>query len=278
MSLHLSTTHRLPTGCAKAGPNRGGPACFELGVSLQPLGKAGLSGSTAFVRAVVVRPRTENRHPVCGLLRYRGVVSVRQEGAHGAEEEPSIRDEGKEPGDDGDQRSGPKGNDPGRASGHESDPADVPEDTNPSTGLSHSGLGLDGQVFAGGDDSAVQALIAQRIISRSGPLPDPEDLAGFERALPGCAERIVRMAEKAQDAAIEDGHLSTRAEASALKWTAVSLSLVPLLMMGVAGFLAFVGKSTGAAWVAVAAAAVGGLPRVVEALKARPGPSRRDGS
>lgn len=73
-------------------------------------------------------------------------------------------------------------------------------------------MGFDGRVFAGGDDSSVQALIAQRLVSRSGPLPDPEDLAGFERALPGCAERIVRMAEKAQDAAIEDGHLSTRAD------------------------------------------------------------------
>lgn len=73
-------------------------------------------------------------------------------------------------------------------------------------------MGFDEQVFTGGDDSSVQALIAQRLVSRSGPLPDPEDHAGFERALPGCAERIVRMAEKAQDAAIEDGHLSTRAD------------------------------------------------------------------
>lgn len=86
------------------------------------------------------------------------------------------------------------------------------------------------------------------------------------------------MAEKAQDAAIEDGHRSTRAEASALKWTSISLSLVPLLMMAVAAFLAVIGKGAGAAWVSVAAAAVGGLPRVVEALKARPGPSRRDGA
>lgn len=86
------------------------------------------------------------------------------------------------------------------------------------------------------------------------------------------------MAEKAQEAAIEDGHRSIRAEASALKWASISLSLVPLLMMAVAAFLAVIGKSADAAWVSVAAAAVGGLPRVVEALKARPGPSRRDGA
>lgn len=195
-----------------------------------------------------------------------------------AQEKQLMRDNGEESENDADQRSGPQGDGPGCSPGHESDPADLPADPNPPAGLSHPGVGLDGQVFAGGDDPAVQALIAhQRIVSRSGPLPDPEDLAGFERVLPGCAERIVRMAEKAQEAAIEDGHRSTCAEASALKWTSISLSLVPLLMMAVAAFLAVIGKGAGAAWVSVAAAAVGGLPRVVEALKARPGPSRRDG-
>jgi uncharacterized membrane protein len=32
----------------------------------------------------------------------------------------------------------------------------------------------------------------------SAPIPPPELLAGYERALPGCAERIVAMAEKEQ--------------------------------------------------------------------------------
>lgn len=33
-----------------------------------------------------------------------------------------------------------------------------------------------------------------------GPLPSPEILAGFESVLPGAAERIMKMAEKEQDA------------------------------------------------------------------------------
>lgn len=84
------------------------------------------------------------------------------------------------------------------------------------------------------------------------------------------------MAEKAQEAAIEDGHRSTRAEAFTLKCTGLFFSLVPLVAIGFAAFLAFLGKDAGAAWV-VAVAAITGLPRVVEVLKARPGPSRRDG-
>lgn len=83
------------------------------------------------------------------------------------------------------------------------------------------------------------------------------------------------MAEKAQDAAIEDGHRSTRAEAFTMKCTGLFFSLAPLVAMGLAAFL---GKDAGAAWVVVAVIAITGLPRVVEALKARPGPSRRDGA
>lgn len=36
-----------------------------------------------------------------------------------------------------------------------------------------------------------------------GPLPPPEILRGYEEALPGTAERIIRMAEKEQDARLE---------------------------------------------------------------------------
>lgn len=188
-----------------------------------------------------------------------------------------MRDNGEESENDADQRSGPQGDGPGRPPGHEPDTADLPEDPDAPAGLSHPGVGLDGPLLAGGDGPAeAQALIAhQRIVSRSGPLPDPEDLAGFERVLPGCAERIVRMAEKAQEAAIEDGHRSTRAEAFTLKCTGLLFSLAPLVAMGLAAFL---GKDAGAAWVVVAVIAITGLPRVVEVLKARPGPSRRDGA
>lgn len=33
-------------------------------------------------------------------------------------------------------------------------------------------------------------------VAMSGPLPPPQQLAGYEAVLPGCAERIIRMAEE----------------------------------------------------------------------------------
>ena len=46
--------------------------------------------------------------------------------------------------------------------------------------------------------------VEQSVQIRSGPLPDPEAIAAYERALPGAADRIFRMAEKEQ----EHRHLS----------------------------------------------------------------------
>lgn len=39
-------------------------------------------------------------------------------------------------------------------------------------------------------------IIAEKTTSYSGPIPSPEILLGYERALPGLAERIIRMAEQ----------------------------------------------------------------------------------
>ena len=46
--------------------------------------------------------------------------------------------------------------------------------------------------------------IEQSVQIRSGPLPDPESIAAYERALPGAADRIFKMAEREQ----EHRHLS----------------------------------------------------------------------
>ena len=80
-----------------------------------------------------------------------------------AQEKQLMRDNGEESENDADQRSGPQGDGPGCSPGHESDPADLPADPNAPAGLSHPGVGLDGQVFAGGDDPAGQALIAHQM-------------------------------------------------------------------------------------------------------------------
>lgn len=44
-----------------------------------------------------------------------------------------------------------------------------------------------------------QLIFQQRIVSRSGPLPDPETLRVYEDLLPGASDRIFRMAEKDQN-------------------------------------------------------------------------------
>ena len=41
--------------------------------------------------------------------------------------------------------------------------------------------------------------VEQSVQIRSGPLPDPEAIAAYERALPGAADRIFRMAEREQE-------------------------------------------------------------------------------
>ena len=45
----------------------------------------------------------------------------------------------------------------------------------------------------------VSTAVMQVTKMHSGPLPDPETLAGYERVAPGSAERIILMAEKQQD-------------------------------------------------------------------------------
>jgi uncharacterized membrane protein len=42
-------------------------------------------------------------------------------------------------------------------------------------------------------------MVEQTVTAHSGPLPAPEIIAGYEKVLPGTADRIVKMAEKEQD-------------------------------------------------------------------------------
>jgi uncharacterized membrane protein len=43
-------------------------------------------------------------------------------------------------------------------------------------------------------DSQADGLSLAAMMVRSGPLPPPEDLAEYERVLPGSADRIIKMA------------------------------------------------------------------------------------
>lgn len=42
-------------------------------------------------------------------------------------------------------------------------------------------------------------LVSQTQVTHAGPLPSPDVFAGYEKVLPGSADRIIKMAEKAQD-------------------------------------------------------------------------------
>jgi uncharacterized membrane protein len=48
------------------------------------------------------------------------------------------------------------------------------------------------------DGAKVLGMLVQTVL-RAGPLPPPRDLADYEKALPGSADRILAMAEKEQD-------------------------------------------------------------------------------
>jgi len=47
--------------------------------------------------------------------------------------------------------------------------------------------------------SAQVHQIQQHVQIRTGPLPDPETISAYERALPGTADRIIQMAEREQN-------------------------------------------------------------------------------
>ncbi len=57
--------------------------------------------------------------------------------------------------------------------------------------LTHEGV----EIIRGGNE---QQIIETRVSEYSGPLPPVEDFEGYERVLPGAADRIMTMAEKEQ--------------------------------------------------------------------------------
>jgi uncharacterized membrane protein len=122
-------------------------------------------------------------------------------------------------------------------------------------------LAHDGEVVAHGDGNGAGEGEQGELFSTeglsisawSGPLPSPEILSGFEQALPGAADRIIRMAEEAQAAEIEDRHVSTRAEARSfvlasfgvayLSWL-LALVTIGLIVVGQDGVAAITGIIT----------------------------------
>lgn len=73
----------------------------------------------------------------------------------------------------------------------------------------------------------------------SGPLPSPEDFEGYNRALPGAADRIISMAEKEQQirADGQDGILAND------RRRINGAILIGLALIGIAGFAAWNGSA-----------------------------------
>ena len=136
------------------------------------------------------------------------------------------------------------------------------------------------RVVEEGLDTGLRMISAS--ISRSGPLPAVEEFKGYESVLPGAAERIMKMAELNAKAAAE----MTEADATATRAAAESVAedgravkrgqtwfgFLALLLIVIAGFLAFQGEGVPAIFVALfgALSGFGTIIRPVNGQRWRP--------
>lgn len=99
-----------------------------------------------------------------------------------------------------------------------------------------------------------------------GPMPHPSLLAGYEQVLPGSAERILAMAERAQ--AVQNGAITrdSRAESTAFVFATFALSALPYGMGVFAVILGLNGQNLGAI-IAAAGAALTAAPSIIRATR-----------
>jgi uncharacterized membrane protein len=94
----------------------------------------------------------------------------------------------------------------------------------------------------------VAGRVSQTIIEArefSGPLPPPEMLAEYERALPGCAERIVKMVETEGDHRRECETRIVRADIRLSHIGQVMALVIALSALALAGLLLYDNKKIG---------------------------------
>ncbi|QGH70017.1 DUF2335 domain-containing protein [Pseudactinotalea sp. HY158] len=103
---------------------------------------------------------------------------------------------------------------------------------------------------------------------RQAPLPPVEEFAGYEQVLSGAAHRILRMAEKSQDARVAAEMVPIYAEATALKIASIAWSLFPAVAYAATVALAFAGLPVGAALTGVAGT-VAVAPQVIREIRAK---------
>ena len=99
-----------------------------------------------------------------------------------------------------------------------------------------------------------QLVVQQASVSHSGPLPTPQDFAGYNQILPGAAERILRMAE------IEQAHRHEQEER--IVTAAIRAGYIG---QGIAGTLGIT-VCSGGIWAILHGQALGGAAAVVAAL------------
>ena len=80
-------------------------------------------------------------------------------------------------------------------------------------------------------------------VFRSGPLPPPEDFAAYDHALPGSADRILRMAESDLASRIAGQALESKATSLAFLIMTVLQGLVPFAFLVAFVWLTLSGKS-----------------------------------
>lgn len=152
---------------------------------------------------------------------------------------------------DNEQQSNPEGHDEGRANSSDSQGgAEVVHAGDSSTAPDES-LGNGGRQPAQSDGQGID-LNAIAIAARSGPLPSVEEYAGYERVLPGAADRILAMAEKSLDIEISDRKAATAMEAAdhkaenlSMLITSVAFSFLPWMAFGAAIVCAAFGNNVG---------------------------------
>lgn len=119
-----------------------------------------------------------------------------------------------------------------------------------------------------GDDEQLAGLTLSQTTSvyHQGPLPPAAEYAGYERAFPGSADRMLGMAERALAAGIERDLVPARAEARAFTFATISASLLPYAAL-LAGVVLVVSGYDGIGFVAVAVGLLATGPRLIAATR-----------
>lgn len=103
-------------------------------------------------------------------------------------------------------------------------------------------------------------------VFHQGPLPPPQLLAEYERAHPGLADRIVRMAEDSLQAEIDSDMVPIRAEARALLSATIAVAFLPWVILIAALALLIAGYET-AGVIAGAAGLISAGPQVIQSAR-----------